>query len=79
MNTQKICKELLTQKPTDLTALLLNANSFFDCGNYEECINHLEIAKNIYPRSSEDLENFALVYKKKKRIRLSKTIPLRSV
>ncbi|XP_016660954.1 UDP-N-acetylglucosamine--peptide N-acetylglucosaminyltransferase 110 kDa subunit-like [Acyrthosiphon pisum] len=65
ISTQKICEELFIHKPTDLNVLLLNAKSFFDCGNYEECINCLEKAKQINPKCSEVLSNFALVYMKK--------------
>ncbi|KAL4084311.1 hypothetical protein QTP88_028136 [Uroleucon formosanum] len=65
INTQKICKELLRHKPNDLKVILVNAKSYFDCGNYEECIDCLEKAKKINPKCSEVLSNFALVYMKK--------------
>jgi len=72
ISTQKICKELLTHTPTDLNVILLNAESFFNCGNYEKCIDCLEIANNINPNCSEVLSNFALVYMKKSENDLAK-------
>ncbi|XP_001952129.2 UDP-N-acetylglucosamine--peptide N-acetylglucosaminyltransferase 110 kDa subunit [Acyrthosiphon pisum] len=72
ITTQKICKELLTHTPTDLNVILLNAESFFNCGNYEKCIDCLEIANNINPNCSEVLSNFALVYMKKSENDLAK-------
>ncbi|XP_060873489.1 UDP-N-acetylglucosamine--peptide N-acetylglucosaminyltransferase-like [Metopolophium dirhodum] len=70
--TQKMCKGLLTHKPKDLNVLLLNAKSFFNCENYEECIECLEKANNINPECPEVLSNFALVCMKKSENNLAK-------
>ncbi|XP_060858249.1 uncharacterized protein LOC132935663 isoform X2 [Metopolophium dirhodum] len=63
--TQKKCKELLRHQPKDLNVILLYANSFLNCENYEECIDCLEKANEINPNCSEVLNTFALVYMKK--------------
>ncbi|XP_060858426.1 UDP-N-acetylglucosamine--peptide N-acetylglucosaminyltransferase-like [Metopolophium dirhodum] len=62
IETQNLCKVLLTHKPTDLNIILLNASSFFKCKNYEKCIECLENAKKINPNCSEVISNLALVY-----------------
>ncbi|KAL5233485.1 hypothetical protein ACI65C_000895 [Semiaphis heraclei] len=69
---QLICEELLTHKPTDLNVMLRNAKSFFNCGNFEKCIDCLERAKNINPNCCEVLNNLALVYLKKSEIEKAK-------
>ncbi|CAI6356342.1 unnamed protein product [Macrosiphum euphorbiae] len=72
IEAQKICKVLLTHKPKDLNVLLVNANSFFECEKYDECLECLEKAKSVNPNCSEVLLNMALVYQKKSENDLAK-------
>ncbi|KAF0751940.1 UDP-N-acetylglucosamine--peptide N-acetylglucosaminyltransferase 110 kDa subunit-like [Aphis craccivora] len=61
IRTQQICEELLQQKPNDINILILMAESFFKCGNYEQSIHFLKMAYNLN-HSYKMLINIAFNY-----------------
>ncbi|XP_050060487.1 UDP-N-acetylglucosamine--peptide N-acetylglucosaminyltransferase 110 kDa subunit-like [Aphis gossypii] len=60
--TQQICEKLLQQKPNDLNVIILMAESFFKCGNYDKSLSFLKMANNLNPNSFQMLINIAFNY-----------------
>lgn len=65
LRAQEICKELLVNRPFDVTNLVLLAASCFMCEQYDEALTYLLNAKDINPTCAEVLNNIGSIFCKK--------------